>query len=290
MNEKLMIALIGEQQMPNLLPIRYEKPDQVILIYSKHTENRYQKLKNLLGNTYATPLKIEDPYNIFETKKDLSDLIYSMGYSSKDIIFNLTGGTKPMAFASYHLADELSSPFIYLQSEGGKSLIYRYEFIDKIAQLVDKKEIPPVITIDDYLRVHLGTYEKLSFRSNFEKILYEELKQLFDEVSHSIKHGSLEIDLVLRRGNQVGIVEVKTGKSAAKKEGIDQLNTAAEQRYLGTYARKFLIVNKEMGANNLELAKAHRTTVIELCKEESDAISVEDKEKLADAVFKNFGG
>jgi hypothetical protein len=246
-------------------------------------------LKDLLGDAYVEPIKIKSPYNILEIQKDLREFIDSQGLNYRDMIFNLTGGTKPMAFASYHVAEELSCPFLYLQSEGGKSLIYRYDFFDKKAQLIDRNEIPTVITIDDYLRAHLGTYERLSFRSSFERILHDELRNSVDEISHSIKHGSLDIDLIMRCGNQVGIVEVKTGKSAAKKEGIDQLNTAAEQRYLGTYTRKFLIVNREMGSNNLELAKAHRIRVIELCIGERESLSENDKEKLVQTVRKDLG-
>ncbi len=284
-----MIALIGEQQIPNLLPIRFEKPGRVILVYTDRTETGFEKLKDSLGVAHVDPLKIKSPYDIFEIQQDLRGFINNNEFNSPNIIFNLTGGTKPMAFASYHLAEELSSPFLYLQSEGGKSLIYRYEFYEGKAQLVKRNEIPTVLTIDDYLRVHLGNYDKLSFRTSFENLIHDELCNSVDEITHSIKHGSLEIDLVMRYGNQVGIAEIKTGKAAAKKEGIDQLNTAGEQRYLGTYTRKFLIVDREMGSNNLELAKAHRIRVIALCSAENGRLSDEDRKKLVQTIRRDLG-
>ena len=47
----------------------------------------------------------------------------------------------------------------------------------------------------------------------------------------------MEIDLIFRCGNSIGIAELKTGKSATEKEGIDQLNAACAREYLGTYTK-----------------------------------------------------
>ena len=101
------------------------------------------------------------------------------------------------------------------------------------------------------------------------------------------------MDLVLRCGNNIGIAEVKTGKKARTKEGIDQLNTAAEQRFLGTYTAKMLIVDRKYPGGNLSLAKAHRIEVIELLSfsnSENGDLSDEDKEKLVAKVCKILRG
>ncbi len=289
MDQKVMIALIGEQQIPNLLPIRYEKPDRVILVYTDRTEKGFERLKNLLGNAHVDPIKIKSPYDIFAIQQELGGFINDNEFSSSNVIFNLTGGTKTMALASYHLAEELSSPFLYLQSEGGKSLIYRYEFSNGEAQLIKRDEIPGVLTIEDYLNAHLGSYTKASAKEPFEKLVHDALCSSVDETANSVIHGALEIDLVIRCGNQVGIAEVKSGKKSLKKEGIDQLNTAGEQRYLGTYTRKFLIVNKKVGSQNRELAEAHRIKIIELCNSENGSLSGDDKDNLIQTIRKDLG-
>lgn len=289
MDQTVMIALIGEQPIPNLLPIRYEKPDRVMLVYTDRTEKSYERLKDLLGAAKIDPLKIQSPYDIFSILRDIRISINDMSYDSSSIIFNLTGGTKPMAFASYHLAEELSSPFLYLQREGGKSLIYRYEFSKGSAQLIKRDVIPDVLSIDDYLKAHLGNYKEAVPKDPFEMLVKDALIGSVSETASSINHGALEIDLVIRCGNQIGIAEVKTGKKARKKDGIDQLNTAGEQRYLGTYTRKFLILDREVGSQNRALAEAHRINVIELCSGESGDLSPEDKEKLVLSIRKDLG-
>ena len=289
MDQKVMIALIGEQPIPNLLPIRYEKPDRITLVYTNRTEKGFERLKGLLGEDIVDPLKIKSPYDIFEIEQDLGSFINRNGFNPSHIIFNLTGGTKPMAFASYHLAEELSSPFIYLQSEGGKSLIYRYEFLEGKIRLIKKDAIPTLLTIDDYLKAYLKSYNKASKKESFEELVYDAICDSVDECERSIIHGSLEIDLVMRCGNQVGIAEIKSGKKALKKEGIDQLNTASEQRYLGTYTRRFLIVDREIGSENRALAEAHRIRVIELCSADTGVLSPEDSDELRRAIRKDLG-
>jgi len=72
---------------------------------------------------------------------------------------------------------------------------------------------------------------------------------------------ALEVDFVIRLGNQVGVIEAKT-KGA--KSGIDQIQAVAEQRYLGTYVAKFLVSGKQVDRNNKNLAQAYKIEVIEL--------------------------
>lgn len=172
-----------------------------------------------------------------------------------------------MALAAYRLAEQFMSPFLYLQSEGKKSVAYYYRFSARGPELEKADEVPPVLNIDLYLKVHLGKYLEGEPKEEFERVLATVLRGELDEVKTSIRPvelGVLEIDLVLRCGNHVGIAEVKTGGKARKKEGIEQIITAAEQRFLGTYTKKFLILDQEYEVNNRKLAMAHGITVIEL--------------------------
>ena len=62
---KILISLIGEQPVPNLLPIRYEKPQEVVLAYTDLTEKVFQRLKKLLEpDILVHPLEKADPYDI----------------------------------------------------------------------------------------------------------------------------------------------------------------------------------------------------------------------------------
>jgi Holliday junction resolvase-like predicted endonuclease len=284
-----MVSLIGEQPIPNLLPIRYLNPEQVLLLYTDRTSKVNENLKKLITDTTNVNDLPIDPYNIQAiTQALLNNKVIKNSKTPHGLCFNLTGGTKPMAFAAYQVAERLRSHFIYLQSERHKSILYHYEFSNTGFVLKNKDEIPEVIEIDDYLKVHGFTNYSSSIPENpFETAVSNALNNAvknakLSEVKTNINiGGSLEIDLIIRHKNQIGVAEVKSGKAAQSKQGIDQLNTASEQRFLGTYVTKFLILDRQLNINNQELAKAHRIIVIVLSSIlNQKALSVEDKEKL----------
>ncbi|MBE7557389.1 MAG: hypothetical protein HS126_40645 [Anaerolineales bacterium] len=102
----------------------------------------------------------------------------------------------------------------------------------------------------------------------------------------------MDIDLVVRIGNQVGIIEAKTGGKGRKKEGIDQLNTAGGRAYLGTYTKKFLIVDSswEILSNLSDLAKVRDIVVIELPSYgETKQLADADRERLIQTIRTNLG-
>jgi len=57
-----------------------------------------------------------------------------------------------------------------------------------------------------------------------------------------------------------------------------------------TYTEKFLILDQEYEFNNMELARAHGITVIELLSAQNGELSKEDTEKLVQTVKKELGG
>jgi hypothetical protein len=223
-----------------------------------------------------------EPYDINSIIKSLSPLLER--YSPPEILFNLTGATKLMVFAGFILACQKTSPFCYLQSEseGGNSLIYLYEWENGVPKLKNKNVIPDLINIDDYLRVHIGTYyEKPGFDNKFEEYVYNVLGKCGYEIKHNVLITSeLEVDLIMRCRNQFGIAEIKMGGKATKKEGLDQLNTAGGREYLGTYTRKILIINRPYPPRLKELAEARGIRIIELTRSSESGIDRCDEEIL----------
>ena len=140
--------------------------------------------------------------------------------------------------------------------------------------------------------MYLGDYQITGFAKTregaFEKAVHDVLQTHVDEVLAGVKKGgALDIDLVIRCGNRVGIAEVKTGEKARKKVGIDQLNTAGGREFLGTYTKKFLIVDMPWDtlSNLRELAQARDITVIEVPSYGmTGAISNTDQRTLARTV------
>jgi len=297
-HKTIMISLVGEQPIPNLLAVLYEQPQRVVLVCTERTRVVSKRLGLLLKERGISvedkPVDV-DAYDMAEIESKLKGIIGEKSWSPDKIVFNLTGGTKPMALAAYRLAEQLSGPFLYVQSEGKKSVVYHYRFSERGPELEKAGEVPPVLDIDIYLRAHphLGKYSESQPKNEFEQMVFEVLRTGLDEVKTSVKPtglGGIEIDLVLRCGNHVGIAEVKTGGKARKKEGVEQIITAAEQRFLGTYTKKFLILDREYESNNRKLAMAHGITVIELPSAQDGELSKEDAEKLTHTVKTELRG
>ena len=167
-----------------------------------------------------------------------------------------------------------------------------------------KEEIPPVITAAEYLRAHLPGFIEEGFSRDkqgalteggyFEKAVYSALKSRFDEVLAGVRPqgvgDQIEIDLVIRCGNQVGIAEVKLGGGESPKRGLDQLKMAGEPTYLGTYTIQFLIVAQPRLQKDLAiLARQRNIEFIPLPNYRAGLPLIKaDAERLANTIHKNL--
>lgn len=292
MNTNVMILLVGEQPAPNLLPARRLRPAVAVLIHTTLTKSIAANLEMLLKPLCACRLCEVEPYHISQIYDRMARFVADEFSPEEPLMFNLTGGTKPMVLAAYRLAQERDSPFVYFQTEGKRSCLYRYAFAEGGVRLEAVEELPDTISLDDYLRAYVGAYETDEPRDNLEREVHNVLAATPDlEVLTCVrprKLAALEVDFVVRYGNQVGIGEVKR-KGA--KAGIDQLNAVADQRYLGTYIAKFLVSAHPVDRNNRALAKAYNIEVIELPSfVDTGRLDDLDRQKLADAVLRRLGG
>jgi hypothetical protein len=267
-----------------------------VLVHSGRTERISKNLAGMMtGAAAIEPLSV-DAYDIPAIISDLQGVVSP--YDPKDLLFNLTGGTKTMALAAYHVAAKLRCRSLYLRSEGGRSLLYAYCFDDDgLAQLGPPEEIEETITIKDYFQVHGVAYaHKHSGKVNqFETAVCSALESFvgkgISQVERGISPGPFEIDAVIRCKNQVGIAEIKTGRDATGNKGINQLNTASEQKFFGSYTARFLIVDRHGSQNRDELAKAHNIEVIVLeSTQNGGALSADDTQKLIAAIMRRLGG
>jgi len=268
---KILISLIGEQPIPNLLPIRYYGPSATLAVHSDKTEAAAGRLEKLIaGRVDFWPLPV-DAYDIRAIQSAILAEVERRKLAAGDLLFNLTGGTKPMSLAAYFAARELGAPMVYLQSEGKHSRLFRYEFRDGAPIIAEDMILPGLISIGDYLRAYVDNpTERAKVPDDeghrFEQVLVDALRPVVDEIRVGVNlTGVVDIDIVLRCDNQVGILESKLGMNGMKK-AIDQLNTAGGQKYLGTYTQKFLASDQAWSerSNLKALAKARQIAIIEL--------------------------
>jgi Holliday junction resolvase-like predicted endonuclease len=292
----MLLSLIGEQPIPNLLVIRHLQETDNLLVYTSKSDvvKTARRLRNLLSghNSLHDDLQV-DPYNV--------ELIYTALQQKldgrQDVVINLTGGTKPMSIAAYMIAAQSNFPALYLQSEGNNSRLYGYEFQSGQPLLVFDKVLPEVIGLDEYLSVHIDVLpphkrpvEDAGHR--FEKAVFAALQESVDEIKLGLNiQGAVQIDVVVRCKNQVGIVEVKLGSNKLK-AAIDQLNTAGSQTFLGTFTKKFLVSDQDWSkySDLFDLARAHRIIVIQLPGyAQTGSLNAADIETLTTSIRSGLG-
>lgn len=264
----VLINLIGEQPIPNLLPVFHLKPEKTIILYTATTNNTAKRIEKLIENCEK---KLVEPYDINQFKEVVKKIINPYDRC----IFNITGGTKIMSVALFEIASEKRAPILYLQSEGKETLLYQFTFNQDGSINQNMDTLPELINADIYLRAHLWDYDSIVPQNNsgsaFEKSITDVLKSYNFEVISSVKPkgegNQLEVDAVIRlKGtNNVGIAEIKIGDRAEEgpKKGIDQLALAGQREYLGTYTQRFLITSRILSKQIKELAQAHRINVID---------------------------
>src|SRR6266705_3842339 len=247
-----MIALVGEQPLPNFLPARYYFYSDVLLVYTRKTLQKYEYLKATLQkeakkiNVYGLET---DPYDITAIaralKKELDKLA---GVVSEPLVFNLTGATKVMSLAAYQIAEQCSAAMMYLQSEGKQTRVYPYIWEDLRLQSKESELLPECITLRNVFDLYFGPGKWQELGSDrkggspFEIALANALHSDGYEVMIGVRGlgGQIDVDIAVRSGNQYGIIEAKSGKNGKELKGIQQLSTAA--RHLGTFMQSFYII------------------------------------------------
>jgi len=315
MNGKIMVCFIGQQPVPNLLPILFYKPDGVLLVCSDFTRPAADSLvallgdKQLMGLHCAAEICVVPAYAVEKSKALLAQALAL--HQPSQLLFNLTGGTKLMSHAGYEVAREQTECLLlYLESERNCNYSYEYTIADDgslAPNSTGPRLVPGLLTIELYLRAQGITPGVGKTKGDLAGIKFEaELAATFsdalaatevDEVKVNItdsQRQGVEIDLLVRCGNQIAVLEAKQGKKASGLEGVKQLQTYASNLYLGTYARRFLVLDRNAEPVNEELAKLVGITVVHLYSyaKENDVnlkvVSASDRQLLIAEVTKRL--
>ena len=283
-----LLSLVGEQPIPILLPARYLAPTKNLLLQTKRTACVADRLGKLLLNAQSVPLAAL-PYDLNAVLKEIRELFQKC----KEVVVNLTGGTKIMALAAFAIASEYQRPVCYFQSEGHKSVLYLYQHREGKIELDQKAILPELITAEDYLSAHLTQFQstgpsefngKITPGGVMEEAVSCVLKEAGFEVLVGVRPlgaaHDIDVDLVIRKANQIGIAELKTSGGKGIKKGIDQLTNAGGREYLGTYTTRFLIVGGKLDEHVRKLAGERQVQTIELPSYRNGSLSPEDQTHL----------
>jgi len=250
-----LLSLIGEQPIPILLVDRALKPKRHLLAASGRTMRVAENLQRLLP--HASPIPLSNAYDLEEIRQSFEKAF------APGMVFNLTSGTKPMAWAGYEVARSHNSRVVYLQSEGKQSRLHVLDFSTTTVKQ-SSALLPPLIEIEDYLKAHgLEPQSEEPFSNRQEVALFHFLRGHVDECRSNLKFPAFEIDFLVRRGNQVAVIEAKAKKRSTR-FGIDQLTTITGREYLGTYTGRIWVVSTPPASQLLDLAKAYRIEVVQV--------------------------
>jgi hypothetical protein len=288
-----LLHLVGEQPMPVLLPDRLLRPARSLLIYTTRTRPVAERLKRLLPQAAFAEA---DPYDLPAILSRLAELTPA----SEPTVVNLTGGTKMMMLAAFALAMQRGWDFVYLESEQQPATLHRYSVGAAGLRRQARDRLPSLISAADYLNAHLPGFRVEGFSRDeqgrlndgglFEQAVHDALRPHVDEVLAGVRPqgvaNQIEIDLLIRVGNQVGVAEVKLGGGVERpKQGIDQLSTAASRDYLGHYTGKFLITANRLAASIQRLAREKQVTAVTLQEYRlGQPLTAADQQRLVQAV------
>ncbi|GCE15839.1 Card1-like endonuclease domain-containing protein [Tengunoibacter tsumagoiensis] len=286
-----IVQLVGEQYLPNVLPVRHYHPDYVLLVYSKRTRSHFERLQHFLQSETNVMGVETDAFNIAIITEQIEQALQTYQERWKDqtgkttLLFNLTGGTKAMILGAQQLASHYQAPICYLQSEGIQSVIYSYEWNMNRLRQKERETLPSYLNLREMLNLTLGK-EGVVWKENgpspeegglFERAIADVLYRDPDyEVMCGVKfYDNIEIDVVIRYQNQLGILEAKIDKKAGKLEGIHQLGTAV--RPLGTYTKQFFAINNNDSEGSQKIVReVSRIIIIPLLEYKRGATSLTD--------------
>ncbi len=113
------ICLVGEQPLPNVLPILPWLPERVVFLHTalKASREAAQRCAGFLkGRGVATSIHLTQAFDPAETANDVLRL--AVKHDPARILLNYTGGTKPMSLAAYN-ALPAHIPRVYFDSRMG---------------------------------------------------------------------------------------------------------------------------------------------------------------------------
>lgn len=109
----LVIHLAGEQAIPNLLAMRQVPAARHVVVASNQTSPTVGRLRAAQGGEVKAQV-VADPYDIGAIRESIQGAV--AGFEGRRTVFNVTGGTKPMALAALQVAERMGAPRFYIET------------------------------------------------------------------------------------------------------------------------------------------------------------------------------
>lgn len=313
MKNPILLCLVGEQPIPNLLPILHICPRQVVLVATQHSGSvRVANALNMLlceKGIESVIFQLTREYSIEGSYLELDLMLNQAGIRPTHI--NLTGGTKAMSLAAFQLAKNRNIPCYYLESnQKARNQLYVSQFENEAAKQVSIETINEMISLDDFIKAFGYQASAKEPRDKLEIAVCTAIRdyRLFEVkagVEFDTKKNS-DIDIMLRHEDRYAVIEVKrvvrewceNCKAKIKpkpKQALEQIVTISEQRIFGTYTNRILVLHCSKDEISTidgitDMCRILNTRWILLHDDLQDGkLSHEDRERLRGELYSIFG-
>ncbi len=265
----LLLSLVGEQPIPNLLPLwQFDHYDEVQFVASKTTRPVASQLCQAIERDPALqhlrPLKTlqVQPYAIGDVRARLTTALLQHQAQGKTVHLNLTGGTKLMSLAALQAAYGSGVRLLYVSTEE-KQLIW----LASDGSEVGREAIQVRVDVWQYLNAHGLHIQALPTNpyaapppkegDELEQQVFEQLQRsgLFDDVRRNVHISKIngqkrvlnELDVVVTRQGRLAVISCKSGTVESEsgresyRRALYELSAISRREAAGIYCGKVLV-------------------------------------------------
>lgn len=262
----LLLSLIGEQPIPNLLPLwQHRKFSATQFAATTKTWTVVEQLSAAMQSDPALktveilPLLKLEAYDISQARRALSTALNQHLKEGRQVVLNLTGGTKLMSLAGLQAAFGSGVGLLYVSTEIGQHIWMASDGTEQ-----ERYPIEVHINVAQYLQPHglevsQRPHDPSKVGSTLEEQVYRQAfaSGLFDDVQRNVYicrqtgKGQVEneLDVVVTRNGRLAVVSCKTGSQAGKTPNVNkvlyELASLSRREAAGIYCGKVLVIEQD---------------------------------------------
>jgi len=153
MTKALLMLTVG-RGVPDMLAVKYLKPDITLILTTEQGLNSAKHLQNLVKLRFGCKLEIlptTHPYNEYEIKRACRDALEQ--FSHAEWVMNITSSPKIISIFAMDVAREQNIPCWFLNTDGG-------EVISLAKTLPIEHQAVFDVTVEEYMDVYQRQHEK----------------------------------------------------------------------------------------------------------------------------------
>ncbi len=260
----ILLSLLGEQPIPNLLPLwqdrRYTATQfaatRATLDLASQLARFISRDPQLSRLAVLEPLSLP-PYDIAGARAVLAGRLAECQQAGQPVTLNLTGGTKVMSLAALQAAFGSGVPLLYVSTEENRLITLGSDGAERASEPIQVR-----ITVEQYLRAHglevsdtpnFGRREvraRATVGDPLEQRVFQAARKagVFDDVRRQVfirrftERGPVvnELDVLVTRNGRLAVCSCKSGR-AVSKEALYELASLSRRESAGIYCGKLLV-------------------------------------------------